>query len=84
MKVPAFAIKEISQESTQRQRREATNFQSGHHKKPARTTLLLKIFNIHTYKFHALGDYEKMIKMFGMTDSYTTQVVIVCHIELFV
>ena len=35
----------------------------------------IKRINIHTYKFHALGDYTNTIKLFGTTDSYTTQVV---------
>jgi hypothetical protein len=34
-----------------------------------------KAFNINTYKLHALGDYVNSIKMFGTTDSYTTQIV---------
>ena len=28
-----------------------------------------------TYKFHALGDYVSMIRMFGTTDSFSTQLV---------
>ena len=31
------------------------------------------------YKFHVLDDYEKAIKRFVTTDSYTTQVVSICH-----
>ncbi|KIK17395.1 hypothetical protein PISMIDRAFT_111536, partial [Pisolithus microcarpus 441] len=34
-----------------------------------------KTFNLSTYKMHALGDYADTIRMFGMTDSYTTQIV---------
>jgi hypothetical protein len=34
-----------------------------------------KKFNISTYKFHALGDYVRTIRMFGTTDSYSTQTV---------
>ncbi|KIL55287.1 hypothetical protein M378DRAFT_173752, partial [Amanita muscaria Koide BX008] len=33
-----------------------------------------KQFNLSTYKLHALGDYAYSIRMFGTTDSYTTQV----------
>lgn len=80
---PAFETKELPQESAQRQRRECTEFQSGHQRKPATSGMLPKTFNINTYKFHALGDYEKTIRMFGTTDSYTTQVVSVCHNLLF-
>jgi hypothetical protein len=34
-----------------------------------------KKFNMATYKFHALGDYVQTIRMFGTTDSYSTQTV---------
>ncbi|KAG2059281.1 hypothetical protein BDR06DRAFT_979903 [Suillus hirtellus] len=32
-----------------------------------------KLFNFHTYKFHALGDYVTSIHWFGTTDSYSTE-----------
>jgi len=32
-------------------------------------------FNMSTYKFHAMGDYVPTIKLFGTTDSFTTQTV---------
>lgn len=34
-----------------------------------------KNFNLRTYKFHALGDYVNSVRMFGTTDSYSTQIV---------
>jgi hypothetical protein len=34
-----------------------------------------KAFNLFTYKFHALGDYVSSIRLFGTTDSYSTQIV---------
>ncbi|KAJ3768539.1 hypothetical protein FB446DRAFT_608422, partial [Lentinula raphanica] len=34
-----------------------------------------KLFNLNTYKFHALGDYPWTIRTFGTTDSYSTQLV---------
>jgi hypothetical protein len=44
-----------------------------------------KKLNLNTYKFHALGDYVATIRLFGTTDSYSTQVVsfiyIINHIE---
>ena len=39
-----------------------------------------KIFNLSTYKLHALGDYVNTIRLFGTTDSYTTQ--IISHFKL--
>ncbi|KAG2045389.1 hypothetical protein BDR06DRAFT_1015731 [Suillus hirtellus] len=38
-----------------------------------------KAFNMQTYKLHALGDYVSSIKMFGTTDSYTTQIGELAH-----
>jgi hypothetical protein len=37
-----------------------------------------KLFNLCTYKLHALGNYTKTIHLFGTSDSYSTQVV--CYI----
>ena len=34
-----------------------------------------KKLNLNTYKFHALGDYVATIRLFGTTDSYSTQIV---------
>jgi hypothetical protein len=42
-----------------------------------------KIFNLLTYKFHALGDYLDTIRSFGTTDSYTTQIVCTLCLPLF-
>ncbi|KIK79015.1 hypothetical protein PAXRUDRAFT_770925 [Paxillus rubicundulus Ve08.2h10] len=38
-----------------------------------------KTFNMQTYKFHALGDYVRSIRLFGTTDSYTTQIGELAH-----
>lgn len=35
----------------------------------------VKRLNLSTYKLHALGDYVRMIRLFGTTDSYSTQIV---------
>ncbi|EGO26278.1 hypothetical protein SERLADRAFT_407115 [Serpula lacrymans var. lacrymans S7.9] len=34
----------------------------------------VKLFNINTYKIHAIGDYTTTIQRLGTTDSYTTQI----------
>jgi hypothetical protein len=34
--------------------------------------------NLNTYKFHSLGDYVHAIKLFGCTDSFSTQLVSRC------
>jgi hypothetical protein len=36
---------------------------------------LQKVFNLSTYKVHALGDYAQAIRLFGTTDGFTTRVV---------
>lgn len=35
----------------------------------------VKLFNLNTYKTHALGDYAETIRRFGTTDSYSTELV---------
>jgi hypothetical protein len=39
------------------------------------TSHKLKTLNIFTYKFHSLGDYVRTIRLFGGTDSFSTQLV---------
>lgn len=42
----------------------------------------IKRTNLLTYKLHALGDYVSTIRLFGTTDSYSTQIVSIisiCH-----
>jgi len=34
-----------------------------------------RTLNLNTYKFHSLGDYVRTIKLFGCTDSFSTQLV---------
>ena len=70
-----FQTHELPTEAAQRQRREMAKLNAGRRKKEACSALLPKKFNLGTYKFHALGDYVTTIKMFGMTNSFTTQVV---------
>lgn len=43
---------------------------------------LKKVLNLHTYKFHALGDYIQSIRLFGTIDSYSTQ--LVCTSQTFI
>lgn len=54
--------------AAERTSRHGTNAASAGGKRP-------KTFNLSTYKLHALGDYVETIKMFGTTDSYSTQIV---------
>lgn len=43
-----------------------------------RNKRLKKTLNLHTYKYHSLGDYVATIRMYGTTDSYSTEPV-ECH-----
>jgi hypothetical protein len=85
----AFVTRELPREEAARTRRRAaaaakkTGKASQKHaatkqgKQPAITSKSRKRkpFNLCTYKFHALGDYAKTIRLFGTSDSYSTQVV---------
>ncbi|KIM54557.1 hypothetical protein SCLCIDRAFT_31001 [Scleroderma citrinum Foug A] len=75
----AFQMVELPNEAAQQQRWEVAGLQSGQQTKPLRSGPRCKTFNINTYKFHALGDYTGTIKMFGTTDSYTTQIGELAH-----
>ncbi|KAG2045982.1 hypothetical protein BDR06DRAFT_852944, partial [Suillus hirtellus] len=44
----------------------------------------VKKFNLNTYKFHAMGDYVRLIRLFGTTDSFTTQIAELVHRALIV
>lgn len=42
---------------------------------PSKASARKKVLSLLKYKFHALGDYVATIRMFGTTDSYSTQIV---------
>ncbi|KAF9242150.1 hypothetical protein BU15DRAFT_73077 [Melanogaster broomeanus] len=71
---PAFSTRELRREAERRRRRQAqekrkTQHTAAYNAQGRRT----KAFNLQTYKLHALADYPAQIKMFGTTDSYSTQ-----------
>jgi hypothetical protein len=77
-----FTCKELPCETAARWRKGQKNTaKSGEDKTfkskppPAKVKPRSKIFNLSTYKFHALGDYVQTIHLFGTTDSYSTQIV---------
>jgi hypothetical protein len=71
----AFATFELPKETGARQRRQ----KSGKGKEKAATGSASgrkpKNLNLFTYKWHALGDYVRAIRLFGGTDGFSTQVV---------
>lgn len=56
-------------QSTQKTANQQADLSSAHDSK------ICKVFNMCMYKIHALGHYVAAIAWFGMTDSYSTQVV---------
>ena len=68
----AFATFELPKETEARNRRQ----KSGKGKeKAAASGKKSKFLNLFTYKWHALGDYVRSIRLFGPTDGFSTQVV---------
>ena len=81
-----FKTFELKQEASARQHRNSkrekkTGTKQGSQSKgkesaAAASQLKVKSFNLATYKMHALGDYVDTIRMYGTTDSYSTEPVI--------
>lgn len=73
-----YDTRELPREEAARARRRAKQAaQRGDTNPPQsrKTGPLCKVFNLITYKLHALGDYVAHILRFGTTDSYSTQTV---------
>ena len=72
----AFKTMELASETAARWREKARNLDTtGSSQTSVTSAAQPKSFNLATYKFHALGDYVHNIRLFGTTDSYTTQLV---------
>jgi hypothetical protein len=71
----AFTTFELPKETEARKRRQ--NSGKGKEKAAAGNASgkKSKILNLFTYKWHALGDYVRAIRLFGPTDGFSTQVV---------
>jgi hypothetical protein len=71
----AFVTFELPKETKARKRRQ--NSGKGKEKAAAGNASgkKSKILNLFTYKWHALGDYVRAIRLFGPTDGFSTQVV---------
>jgi hypothetical protein len=68
-----FKAMELPKEKAARQRRLAQ--QSGTNPSTDSSGPRAKTFNLNTYKFHAMADYAASIRLFGTTDSFSTQMV---------
>jgi formiminotetrahydrofolate cyclodeaminase len=70
----AFATFELPKETEARKRRQ--NSGKGKEKAAGNASgKKSKNLNLFTYKWHALGDYVRAIRLFGPTDGFSTQVV---------
>ncbi|KZT30276.1 hypothetical protein NEOLEDRAFT_1153539 [Neolentinus lepideus HHB14362 ss-1] len=71
---PSFDTKELPREEAARvrrqQKRQANTNMVGNRTPGGRKR---KLFNLSTYKCHALGDYPRQIRVFRTSDSYSTQ-----------
>jgi hypothetical protein len=71
----AFNTVELQKETAARRRRLAQRAECINATSSESSGPRTKRFNLNTYKFHAMGDYVRTIKLFGTTDSFTTQIV---------
>jgi hypothetical protein len=76
----AFNTLELPKEKAARQRRAAQRSDMNG-TIPESNGPRTKRFNLATYKFHAMGDYVRTIRLFGTTDSFTTQIVSTVYVH---
>ncbi|KAK7434388.1 hypothetical protein VKT23_020234 [Stygiomarasmius scandens] len=72
-----YDTKEILKETAARGRQNAKKANEGDRKGKQKATNgepTCKLFNLCTYKIHALGHYIQFIRLYGTTDNYTTQI----------
>ncbi|KAG2739784.1 hypothetical protein P692DRAFT_201872909 [Suillus brevipes Sb2] len=74
----AFDTLELPKERAARQKKLDQRSET-HNVSPESTGPKVKKFNLNTYKYHAMGDYVGMIRFFGTTDSFTTQIGELAH-----
>ncbi|KIK32956.1 hypothetical protein CY34DRAFT_813946 [Suillus luteus UH-Slu-Lm8-n1] len=74
----AFTTVELPKERAARQRKLAQRSESNT-APPGSSGARVKRFNLNTYKFHAMGDYVRTIRLFGSTDSFTSQMGELAH-----
>ena len=70
-----FVTKELRREAESRRRREIRTSTTLPNSSTPTNGRRPKVLNLNTYKLHALGDYASQIKLFGTTDSFSTQLV---------
>jgi hypothetical protein len=71
----AFNTMELPKEKAARERKATRECSSAGNADARSSGRKGKKFNMNTYKFHAMGDYVRSIRLFGTTDSFTSQIV---------
>jgi hypothetical protein len=71
----AFTTVELPKEKATRKRKAARERLGVNNANDGSGSRKGKKFNMNTYKFHAMGDYLHSIRLFGTTDSFTSQIV---------
>jgi hypothetical protein len=74
----AFNAMELPKEKAARERKTARERSGLDNPDAGSGSRKTKKFNLRTYKFHAMGDYVRSIRLFGTTDSFTMQIVREC------
>ena len=79
----AFSTRELRREAESRRRRQAREGTRDMTQNKGTPTTVSgerrpRLLNLRMYKLHALGDYAAHIRLYGTTDSYSTQVVSLC------
>lgn len=69
-----FETFELPREAEARNRRQQSKAQ-GKQPEPGSGARKPKLLNLFIYKWHALGDYVRTIRLFGGTDGFSTQLV---------
>jgi hypothetical protein len=82
---PAFNTQELDREVAARERHQESRAKISDEAPKASNAKRRRkaIFSLLTYKFHSLGDYARTIRLFGSTDSYSTEPVSICsHLKI--
>ena len=74
---PRYTTRELPKEARARVSRQQEQARRGKGKKTQRKSNAVKDkrFNMNTFKIHCIPDYVDMIRKYGTTDSYSTQIV---------
>ncbi len=78
----SFDTLELPKEKGARQRRQLSKTEKQNEVRSGSSGKKVRNLNLFTYKWHALGDYVRTIRLFGGADGFSTQVVSDFYLEL--